>query len=106
MGGREGCSMPALPGYGQAAAGAAARPAADDAGKHPGVAAGTDDHQPARPELVDGLACERGGAAFGDPLRPGNDLVARDFAQPGQFLVEPRLRPAGVAERALVLRTD
>src|SRR5207237_2016191 len=33
-------------------------------------------------------------------------LLAGDFAQPVEFLVEPRLRPAGVAEGALMLGAD
>src|SRR5436309_13414382 len=102
----EGGSIPDLPGYGQAAAGATARPAADNAGKHPGVAAGADDHQPARPEFVDGLAGQRGGAALGDALRAGDHLVAGDLAQPVQFFVEPRLRTAGVPEGPFVLGAD
>src|SRR5580700_7962512 len=75
-------SEPDLPCYGKAAAGAARGPAADDAGEHPGIAAGADDHQPARTELVDGLAGERGRPAFGNPLGAGDELVTRDFAQP------------------------
>src|SRR5438132_10290379 len=84
-------SGPYLLGYGKAAAGAARGPAADDAGKHPGVPAGADDHEPARPELVDGLASERGRAAFGDALGPGDELVAGDLAQPVERLIKARL---------------
>src|SRR5207302_438849 len=71
-----------LLGYGKAAAGAARGPAADDAGEHPGVAAGADDQEAARTELVDHLTGERGRAAFGNPLSARDKLVTRDFAQP------------------------
>src|SRR5260370_6455709 len=90
----------------KAAAGAADGPAADDAGEHPGIAAGADDHQPARTEFVDGLAGERGWAALGDALGAGDQLLAGDLAQLVEFFVEPRLRPAGLAEGALVLGAD
>src|SRR5271166_2483065 len=92
-----------LLGYRKAAAGAACGPATDDAGEHPGVAAGADDHQPARPEFVDGLASKRGRPAFGDALGPGDELVARDLAQPVELFIEPRLRPASVPEGAVML---
>jgi hypothetical protein len=45
---------------GKAAAGTARGPAADNAGEHPGIAAGTDDHQPARTKFVDGLFSKPG----------------------------------------------
>src|SRR5436305_14320518 len=106
MSGREALSWPHLLGYGNAAAGAARGPAADDAGEHPGIAAGTDDHQPARAEFVGGLAGERGGAAFGDALGAGDQLLAGDLAQLIELFVEPRLRPAGLAEGALMLGAD
>ena len=37
-----------------------AGPAADDAGKHPGIAAGADHHESVRTELVDGLFSKPG----------------------------------------------
>src|SRR5436853_2712934 len=67
-------SPPYLLGYGNAAAGAARGPAADNAGEHPGPAAGADDQEPARAELVDGLAGERSGAAFGDAPGAGDQI--------------------------------
>src|ERR1700720_3597874 len=78
----------------KAAAGAARGPAADDAGKHSGVAAGADDHQPARTEFAYGLAGERRRTAFGNALGAGDEFVARDLAQSVELLVKPRLRPA------------
>src|SRR5205814_8423255 len=104
--GREAPSWPHLLGYGNAAAGAARGPAADDTGEHPGIAAGADDHQPARAEFVDGLAGERGRAALGDALGVGDQFLAGDLAQLVELLVKPRLRPAGLAEGALVLGAD
>src|SRR5436190_631841 len=95
-----------LSGHRNAAAGAARGPAADDAGEHPGIAAGADDHQPARAEFVDGLAGERGGAAFGDALGAGDQFLAGDLTQLVELFVEPRLRPASLAEGALVLGAD
>src|ERR1700720_2480426 len=98
-----------LLGYGKAAAGAARGPAADDAGKHSGIAAGADDHQPARTEFVDGLAGERGWPAFGNPLGSGDEFVARDFAQTMELfikaclVIKACLGPAGVLECAVVL---
>src|SRR5580693_8089625 len=87
-----------LLGYGKAAAGAARGPAADDAGEHAGIAAGAHDHQPARAEFVDGLASERGRATLGDALGAGDQFLAGDLAQLVELLVEPRLRPASLAE--------
>src|ERR1700676_3384430 len=94
-----------LPGYGNAAAGTRG-PAADDAGKHARPAAGADDQEAARAEFVDRLAGKLGRTAFGDALGAGDDVLARDLSQPVQFLVEPRLRPAGLAEGALMLGAD
>src|SRR5207237_1741371 len=79
--GREVRSWFDLFGYGKAAAGTARGPAADDAGEHPGIAAGTDDHQPARTELVDGFAGERRRSAFNAP-GSSDEVVPPDLAQP------------------------
>src|ERR1700730_2541108 len=95
-----------LLGYGKAAAGAARGPAADDAGKHSGIAAGADDHQPARTEFVYGLAGERGPPAFGNPLGSGDEFVARDFAQTIELFIKACLRPAGVLECAVMFWAD
>src|SRR6266851_2702225 len=81
-------------------------PAADNAGKHPGTTAGPDDHKPARTEFVDTLSGKRGRAAFGDALGAGDQLLAGDLAQPVELLIEPRLRPAGIPEGALMLGAD
>src|SRR5262245_22237077 len=105
MSGREVQSIPYLLRYGKAATGATRGPAADDARKHPGVAPCADDHNSARAEFVDCLAGERGRTAFGNPLGAGDELVARDFAQVVKLFIESRLRPAGIFERAVVLRT-
>src|SRR5271169_4743786 len=103
---RVGQSIPHLLGYWDAAARPALRPAADNAGKHPGAAASANDHQPAGTKLVDSLAHERGRPAFGNTLGARDQLLAGDFAQLVKLAVEPRLRPAGVAKRPLVLRAD
>src|SRR5439155_16091971 len=90
----------------QAAAGTARRPAADNAGKHAGIAAGADDHNPARTEFVDGFAGEGSGPASGDALGASDEVAAGDLAQPIELFIEPRLRPAGILEGAMMLGAD
>src|ERR1700730_802255 len=87
----------------KAAAGTARGPAGDDAGEHTGVAAGMDDHNAARTELVDRSAGERLGPAFGDALGAGDEVGTGDLAQPMELFIEPRLRPSGILEGAMVL---
>src|SRR5215468_4910545 len=76
-GGDDRLSGPHLLGYWKAAAGTARGPAADDAGKHAGIAAGADNHNPARAEFVDGFAGKRLGSAFSDPLGAGDEVGPR-----------------------------
>src|SRR5262252_8174026 len=102
-GGDDRLSGPHLLGYRKAAAGAARGPAADDAGKHAGIAAGADDHNPAGAEFVDCCAAKRLGSAFGDALGAGDEVRARNLAQPVELLVEPSFRPARVLEGAVML---
>src|SRR5207253_4903924 len=59
-----------------------------------------------RAEFVDGFAGERGRAAFGDALGAGDQLLAGDLAQLVQLFIEPRLRPTGIPEAALMLGAD
>src|SRR5215469_10002800 len=85
-----------LLGYGKAAARTAHAPAADDAGEHAGIAAGADDHQSARTELVDGAAGLRGQTA---PVNLGD----RNLAQAVELFIEPHLGPARISEGAVML---
>src|SRR5262249_42325331 len=92
-----------LLGYRKAAAGAARRPTRDDAGKHAGIATGTDDHNAAGPELVDGFAGTRSGPAFGDTVGACDKVGPGDLAESVKLLIEPRLRPAGLLKGAMML---
>src|SRR5215468_10500719 len=89
-----------LLGYWKTAARTARGPPGDYAGKHAGIAAGMDDHNPAGPEFVDASASERLRPAFGDALGAGHEVVARNLAQPIEFFVKPRLRPASLLKGA------
>src|SRR6516164_6649431 len=92
--------------HGKAAAGAAHSPAGDDTGKHAGIATGANDHNPAGAELVDRFAGEGGGSTLADVFGIGDEVRDRDFAEPVELLIEPRLRPAGILEGAVMLGAD
>ena len=86
-GGDDRLSGPHFLGYRKAAAGATRGPAGDDAGKHAGIATGANDHNPARPELVDGFTGKRCRSAFGDIWGAGDKVGTGDLAQPIELLV-------------------